>query len=69
MDTDGIWLLLPKGFPETETFKFTSNGESSFSYPCMLLNKFIFDKYKNPQYYRLKNEKTLEYQVATEMSI
>lgn len=26
LDTDGIWLLLPKGFPENETFKLKNGG-------------------------------------------
>ena len=55
LDTDGIWLLLPKNFPENETFKFKNGGQANFSYPCMLLNKFIYNKYKNPQYYSITN--------------
>ena len=45
LDTDGIWTLLPKGFPEQYTFKL-KNG-SSVNFPCTMSNERIYDKYAN----------------------
>lgn len=50
LDTDGIWCLLPAGFPEDFTIKNTTGKNIKFSYPCHILNMEIYDKYKNKQY-------------------
>ena len=67
LDTDGLWTLLPQGFPENFKFKLSLfappevKGEeglgapsrqgprdASFSYPCSLANRLVYDKYANP---------------------
>jgi DNA polymerase epsilon subunit 1 len=50
LDTDGIWTLLPKGFPEVMTFTLANGKKSSFSFPCTMCNVLIYDKYANRQY-------------------
>ena len=68
LDTDGIWTLLPKGFPENFTLK-TKNGKNlNFSFPCSLINWLIYDKYKNTQYQTIQKDEP-DYKTRTEMSI
>ena len=68
LDTDGIWTLLPKGFPENFNLK-TKNGKTlNFSFPCSLINWLIYDKYKNPQYQTIEKNES-DYKTRTEMSI
>jgi DNA polymerase epsilon subunit 1 len=50
LDTDGIWCMLPAGFPEDFTLKDCNGKNLKFSYPCFMLNELIYDKYKNDQY-------------------
>lgn len=50
LDTDGIWTLLPKGFPENFTFEQVTGKKSQFSFICTMSNILIYDKYCNPQY-------------------
>ena len=47
LDTDGIWCLLPEGFPEFFTLKFSDGSFSKIEYPCSVLNKQTHDKYSN----------------------
>ena len=69
LDTDGIWTLLPKGFPETFTFKFLSGKTFRFDFPCTMSNELIYEKYGNPQYQTLVNQKKGAFDVRHEMSI
>jgi DNA polymerase epsilon subunit 1 len=73
LDTDGIWCCLPAGFPEDFTIK-TSNpkkGKVGISYPCLMLNKDVYDRYTNHQYqdqqadgtYAVKSECSIEFEV------
>jgi DNA polymerase epsilon subunit 1 len=48
LDTDGIWTLLPKGFPESFTFKLEDGKTFKFDYPCTMSNELIYYKYGNP---------------------
>lgn len=50
LDTDGIWCLLPLGFPENFSLKMKDGKSIKFSYPCSILNTLIYEKYCNPQY-------------------
>ena len=47
LDTDGIWCLLPQGFPEDFALKFKNGKTLKFSYPCFILNMIIYEKYAN----------------------
>lgn len=42
LDTDGIWMLLPQGFPEDIKIKFKSGQSVNMSYPCQILNHLIY---------------------------
>lgn len=42
LDTDGIWLLLPEGFPENVNIKFKNGKSFKLSYPCFILNHLIY---------------------------
>jgi DNA polymerase epsilon subunit 1 len=69
LDTDGIWTLLPKGFPETFTFKFLNGKTFRFDFPCTMSNELIYYKYGNPQYQTLVDQKKGLFEVRNEMSI
>ena len=47
LDTDGIWCLLPCGFPENFSLKLKNGKSVKFSYPCSILNILIYEKYLN----------------------
>ena len=68
LDTDGIWCLLPLGFPESFQIKLLNGKKINFSFPCTMLNHLIYEKYCNPQYQMLDQE-TNTYITKTEMSI
>ncbi|KAI9994374.1 hypothetical protein PInf_010984 [Phytophthora infestans] len=53
LDTDGIWAILPKSFPETFSFKLNDGSSRSISYPCVMLNADVHAKFTNPQYHEL----------------
>jgi len=65
LDTDGIWCLLPACFPENFALE-VEGRKLPMSYPCTMLNRLIYDKYKNPQYQTLAE---VEYEIRTEMSV
>ncbi|ORX45441.1 putative DNA polymerase epsilon catalytic subunit A [Piromyces finnis] len=69
LDTDGIWCILPKSFPENYIFKFKNDKVHYLSYPCVMLNHLVHDNYTNHQYQTLVNENTYEYQTKSENSI
>lgn len=68
LDTDGIWGLLPKGFPEDFKIKLKNDKKINLNFPCTMLNHLIYDKYCNSQYQTLNQKEDL-YQVSKEMSI
>jgi DNA polymerase epsilon subunit 1 len=47
LDTDGIWCMLPKGFPENILFKYKNGKSAKISYPCSVLNNLVYEKYCN----------------------
>ena len=69
LDTDGIWTLLPKSFPEWFSFQLSNGKKVNFSFPCTMCNVLIYEKYANRQYQTLVDPKTLEYETRTEMSV
>lgn len=69
LDTDGIWTLLPKGFPEEYTFKLKNGKKAGFSFPCTICNLLIYDQFGNKQYQTLVDKKTLKYETRLEMSV
>nr|KAJ3422362.1 DNA polymerase epsilon catalytic subunit [Polyrhizophydium stewartii] len=67
LDTDGIWCILPKSFPETFTFKLKSGKSMQISYPCVMLNHLVHAGFTNHQYQDLSP--TGEYVTHSENSI
>lgn len=67
LDTDGIWTLLPKGFPESYTFRLPGGKTFKFDFPCTMSNELIYEKYGNKQYQTKKADGT--YETRLEMSI
>lgn len=67
LDTDGIWCLLPQGFPENFFLTTHSGKKIMMSYPCSMLNLLIYDEFKNSQYQDLVEEGV--YNIRTEMSV
>ncbi|KAI8349205.1 hypothetical protein EDC96DRAFT_308837 [Choanephora cucurbitarum] len=69
LDTDGIWCILPKSFPEQFTFKLANGKSFRIDYPCTMLNHLVHAQFTNDQYQRLENPETFEYSVSKENSI
>lgn len=69
LDTDGIWMLLPTGFPEDIKIKFKNGKSFNMSYPCQILNHLIYEKYANKQYQELVDQQNFEYVTKKEMTI
>jgi len=68
LDTDGIWCLLPWGFPENFNIKLLNGKKVNFSFPCTMLNHLIYEKYCNPQY-QILDPHSNKYETRNEMSI
>lgn len=69
LDTDGIWCILPKSFPENYSFKLKDGKQIFMSYPCAMLNHLVHDKFTNNQYQTLVDPETFKYNVKSENSI
>ena len=69
LDTDGIWTLLPAGFPETFDLEFKDGSKGTLSFPCSMCNLLIYDRYKNTQYQMERVDKPKKFITSTEMSI
>lgn len=67
LDTDGIWTMLPQGFPEKLELLTTGGKRLRFNYICSLINHLIYDKFKNTQYQELKEDGS--YAIREEMQI
>jgi len=50
LDTDGIWCLLPKQFPDVFKIKMKGGKEMKMPYPNCVLNYRVHQKYTNHQY-------------------
>ncbi|EGX96367.1 DNA polymerase epsilon [Cordyceps militaris CM01] len=69
LDTDGIWCMLPATFPENFAFKLKNGKKLNISYPCVMLNHLVHDKFTNHQYQTLTDEKTFKYKTHSDNSI
>lgn len=69
LDTDGIWCILPKTFPETFAFTLANGKKVKIDYPCTMLNHLVHAGFTNHQYQTLTNPATFEYSVHSENSI
>ncbi|KAI1469300.1 DUF1744-domain-containing protein [Daldinia caldariorum] len=69
LDTDGIWCMLPATFPENFVFKLKNGKKCAISYPCVMLNHLVHDKFTNHQYQTLVDPKTFKYETHSDNSI
>lgn len=69
LDTDGIWCILPKSFPETFAFELANGKKCKIDYPCTMLNHLVHAQFTNHQYQDRKEPGSLEYTVHSENSI
>ncbi|CAO3645614.1 unnamed protein product [Cunninghamella echinulata] len=69
LDTDGIWCILPKSFPEKFTFATTNGKKFKIDYPCTMLNHLVHAKFTNHQYQTLTDKESMAYSTHSENSI
>ncbi|CAN6606997.1 DNA polymerase epsilon catalytic subunit A [Trichomonascus vanleenenianus] len=69
LDTDGIWCILPKTFPEDYMFKLKDGKKLPISYPCVMLNHLVHEKFTNHQYQTLVDPKRFKYDTHSDNSI
>lgn len=69
LDTDGIWCILPKLFPEFARFKMHNGKELEVLYPCSMLNYLVHQQFTNHQYQELADPERLAYSTKLENSI
>ena len=69
LDTDGIWCILPKSFPENYFFKLENGKKLFMSYPCSMLNYKVHQQFTNHQYQELIDPITHKYKTHSENSI
>lgn len=69
LDTDGIWCILPKSFPDIYTFKGRDGSKLKLEYPCVMLNADVHDNFTNHQYQTLKDPKRGKYETRSDNSI
>ncbi|KAF1988280.1 DUF1744-domain-containing protein [Aulographum hederae CBS 113979] len=69
LDTDGIWCMLPGTFPENFAFKLKNGKKLAISYPCVMLNHLVHDKFTNHQYQTLKDPQTFRYETHSDNTI
>ncbi|PFH57688.1 hypothetical protein XA68_14698 [Ophiocordyceps unilateralis] len=69
LDTDGIWCMLPASFPENFALKLKNGKKLKISYPCVMLNHLVHDRFTNHQYQTLVDAKTFRYETHSDNSI
>jgi DNA polymerase epsilon subunit 1 len=69
LDTDGIWCMLPATFPENYTFTLKNGKKMTISYPCVMLNHLVHDRFTNHQYQTLVDPQTFKYETHSDNSI
>ena len=69
LDTDGIWCMLPATFPENFGFTLKNGKKLAISYPCVMLNHLVHDRFTNHQYQTLVDPKTFKYTTHSDNSI
>ena len=69
LDTDGIWCMLPATFPENYAFTLKNGKKMTISYPCVMLNHLVHDKFTNHQYQTLVDPQTFKYETHSDNSI
>ena len=69
LDTDGIWCMLPATFPETVAFQLRNGKKLAISYPCVMLNHLVHERFTNHQYQDLVDAQSFQYKTHSDNSI
>lgn len=69
LDTDGIWCILPKSFPENFNLKCKDGKKIFLEYPCSMLNYLVHERFTNHQYQDLVDPETFKYKTRSDNSI
>ena len=69
LDTDGIWCMLPGTFPENFAFTMKDGKKFPISYPCVMLNHLVHEKFTNDQYQELADPIKHRYETHSENTI
>lgn len=69
LDTDGIWCILPKSFPENFQLKCKDGKKVFLEYPCAMLNYLVHQQFTNHQYQDLIDPDSFKYKTRSENSI
>lgn len=69
LDTDGIWCIIPKSFPDEFTLKLKDGSKLTIPYLCSMLNHLVHEKFTNHQYQELIPNSNYKYEVKSENSI
>lgn len=69
LDTDGIWCIIPKSFPENFNLKTKDGKKILVEYPCSMLNYIVHQKFTNHQYQELSDPELFKYKKHSENSI
>ena len=68
LDTDGIWCILPKSFPENFNLK-CKDGKKIFGVPVFYVELFVHERFTNHQYQDLVDPETFKYKTRSDNSI
>ena len=69
LDTDGIWCILPRSFPDNFYFTMKDGSNFKLEYPCIMLNADVHDHFTNHQYQTIKDSEKLTYESRSECSM
>ena len=69
LDTDGIWCILPRTFPDVYNFKCSTGKSFKLEYPCVMLNADVHEHFTNHQYQTLTDADKRTYSTRKENSI
>ncbi|KAI5954179.1 POL2 [Candida jiufengensis] len=69
LDTDGIWCILPKSFPENFNLRCKDGKKIFLEYPCSMLNYLVHEKFTNNQYQDLVDPDNYKYKTRSDNSI
>ncbi|ODV80119.1 DNA-directed DNA polymerase epsilon, catalytic subunit A [Suhomyces tanzawaensis NRRL Y-17324] len=69
LDTDGIWCILPKSFPENFNLKCKDGKKIFLEYPCSMLNYLVHEDFTNHQYQDLVDPENFKYKTRSDNSI
>lgn len=69
LDTDGIWCILPKSFPENYNLRCKDGKKIFLEYPCSMLNYLVHQQFTNHQYQDLVDPERFKFQTKSENSI